>query len=228
MTMLTQDGFYFERCVFICKVKSLYSANRTSAEYRARHFWDSVNCIAELYRDGYRLVEVSRDGLCFLSVMYMLAHRYILSGIRLTNLCSTNQLPPEEEVHAWFMARPYVALLAWAGEPEAPAHVRAAHADFLKWQNLSLAKWRNVWRKQHFDVLCNALPKLLVENQILPQPYRCYSYVPNLKHGRWADVHGSTSPVPEARFAVLLTQTPVEHYSLLERIVKVRMFSQCH
>lgn len=71
------------RAPSVCKVmcSSCLTASRgksSLAEYRARHIWDTVKCPAELFREGYRLVEVPRDGLCFLSVMYMLAHRYCL------------------------------------------------------------------------------------------------------------------------------------------------------
>lgn len=183
------------------------SRGRTSLiEYRARHIWDTVKCPAELFREGYRLVEVPRDGLCFLSVMYMLAH-------------STNQLPPEETIHKWFMGHPYEALLERSGDSEAPEPLRQAHARFLEWRKLSVNKWRDVWRNDRFDELCSVLPRLLEQLGLLPTPYRSYSYVPGLKRGRWADSHGS-SAAPPTRFAVLLTLTPIAHYTLLERIVR--------
>ena len=140
----------------------------------------------------------------------------------LTFGCSTNQLPPEETIHKWFMGHPYEALLERSGDSEAPEPLREAHERFLAWRNLSVNKWRAIWRKDRFDVLCHVLPGLLEQLRFLSTPYRSYSYVPALKRGRWADSHGSSAAPPETRFAVLLTLTPIPHYTLLERIVKVR------
>lgn len=123
------------------------------------------------------------------------------------------------------MGHPYESLLERSGDPEAPEPLREAHARFLEWQNLSVNKWRAIWRKDRFDVLCHVLPGLLERHSFLPTPYRSYSYVPALKRGRWADSHGSSAAPPKTRFAVLLTLTPIAHYTLLERIVKVRGFN---
>lgn len=122
------------------------------------------------------------------------------------------------------MGHPYEALLAWSGDSEAPEPLREAHARFLEWRHLPVNKWRDVWRKDRFDELCTVLPRLLEQLGLLPTPYRSYSYVSTLKRGRWADSHGSSAapPTPETRFAVLLTWTPIPHYTLLERIVRVR------
>ena len=117
------------------------------------------------------------------------------------------------------MCQPYEALLAHSSDSAGPAPLRAAHEHFVQWRTLSPSKWRDVWRKRRFDELCSVLPRLLEEWHILPAPYLCYSYVPNSGRGRWADAHGaSTAASSQARFAVLLTLTPVPHYTLLERI----------
>lgn len=118
------------------------------------------------------------------------------------------------------MTKPYEALLANSGESDGPAPLRAAHEQFLQWRNLSLSKWRDLWRKSRFDEICSALPRILEDFRILPETFLSYSYVPNQRHGRWADAHGSTVSLlpPQSRFAVLLTQTPVPHYTLLERV----------
>lgn len=47
--------------------------------YRSVHIWETLIAPAELYQQGYRLIQIPRDGLCFFTVLYMLSEKYVLS-----------------------------------------------------------------------------------------------------------------------------------------------------
>ena len=65
------------------------------------------------------------------------------------------------------------------------------------------------------------LPNLLEIAKMLPTRYYRYGYDSGTNMGRWYSAEGPLLPdlhLPvEVKFAVLRYETPVEHYTLLER-----------
>lgn len=173
---------------------------------RTLHLWESITAPAELYREGFRLVDVPRDGLCFFSVLYLLTHKVRSAEAR--------------TVYDWFIGRPFELLLQASGEPGAAPPLRAAHQAFVTWRSLPLERISDLWRKPYFNELCSVLPKKMEEAGLLAQPFLRYSYSAPLRRGFWSNSDGSKlsdAPDKKIRFAVFHTETPIPHYTLLER-----------
>lgn len=58
---------------------------------------------------------------------------------------------------------------------------------------------------------------------MLGNDYYRFSYDPQTQRGSWFDVNGTRFNTCQERFAVLFTETPIAHYTLLERINNARV-----
>ncbi len=116
--------------------------------YRSLHIWETLIAPAELYQQGYRLVQIPRDGLCFFTVLYMLAERCVQWSNILclfSHFClfSTPKLPSTVEVITWLLDKPSSLLLSEAHERTAWDPLRAAEAEIRRWPSRSLDAWRS-------------------------------------------------------------------------------------
>ena len=155
-----------------------------------------------------------RSYICWQKSTY--AHRYF--DYRLTSFYSLSTLPSPEVVLLWLCDKPYELLLKEATLQPVGHPLQTAEFEVIQWRSRSLEEWRNEWDSSQFDAICSALPKLLRVNGILKSDYYRYSYDSATQRGSWFDVDGSKVAACKEQFAVLFTETPVFHYTLLEKI----------
>lgn len=193
------------------------------AAYRSLHVWETLTAEAELYQQGYRCVEIPQDGLCFFTVLYMLAEKCVPIFVYFfSRAARISNLPSPTQVVSWLLDKPLSLLLSEVHERKEGDLLRAAEAEILQWPTRSLEAWRTKWDSEHFDAICDALPLILRQVDVLQSDYFRYCYDSSSRRGKWFDVANGPTSKPDTRFAVLFTLTPIGHYTLLEKIDSVR------
>lgn len=56
--------------------------DRLLINYQNLHLWESTKARAELYKQGFHIIEIPRDGLCFLTALKMMSERCVCVALR--------------------------------------------------------------------------------------------------------------------------------------------------
>lgn len=132
-------------------------------------------------------------------------------------------VPSKEQILNWTKKELYELLSKNCANYDNGHPFKAIEFEVIQWPSRTLHEWTNDWNSDAFDSIYSLLPKLLQESKILVEKYYRYSYDEKSNQGSWFDADGSkvaedlTSTQKSIRFAVLYTETPICHYTLLER-----------
>lgn len=120
----------------------------------------------------------------------------------------------------WLSTQLSTLLLEEIGSRPLDDPLRAAETEVIAWSVRTMEEWtRGGWDSDDLDLICSMLPDLLCKRRVIPFHVYRYAYDSSIQAGSWFDMNGTkTASLPaNIRFAVYHSQTPVAHYTLLER-----------